>query len=322
MYMNASIPSLGTGIKVLSPSESIDLDLGPLADLKGTWIGKPFDGWNVIAVPGPQVTQGFTLEVIPYEETLTFTPVVVAGNRGPVVDGVQEDQQLIGLLYEQTIKSVCTSDLCVKMGFGAGNEIHAERGILLNITNFNSAPDPNNPSAPVTELNIARLATVPHGNSILALGTAITGVPPDHDFFGKAFIKPSTVDGSRILPGYEETQYNKQQFADKGFNQTDPNLFLQSTLGAAQLTSLIELKLSTKNGTGGILNIPFIQKNVDATDMHCSFWIERLRSPVVGGPDILQLQYSQTINLVFPATGSKQMIIWPHVTVNTLRKEK
>jgi len=35
---------------------------------------------------------------------------------------------------------------------------------------------------------------------------------------------------------------------------------------------------------------------------------------------IPQLQYTQTINLVFPPTGSKEPINWPHVTVNTLTK--
>jgi hypothetical protein len=80
------------------------------------------------------------------------------------------------------------------------------------------------------------------------------------------------------------------------------------------------LDFSTKNTDGGVLNIPFIQKNIKTTDMEATFWIEELPNPVAGQSNILQLQYTQTINLVFPPTGAKQMVVWPHVTVNTLRK--
>lgn len=310
----------GMGVKILSPQESINLDLGPLAELKGTWAAQPFEGWNVIAVPGPRDKGGFTLEVIPYQEVLKFTPVVVAGNRGPFVNGVQEEQHITGLMYEQTITSVCTTELCNKMGFGTGNIIHAETGLLLNVTDFNTAPDPAGPAGATKTFNIARLATVPHGNAVLAIGNSIQGVPPDNNFFGTAFIKPRSVGGERLLPGYEESQYFNQQFSQ--FNQTDPNTFLRQTLGDAKLIDMTTLVMSTKNGTGGILNIPFIHNNVNTTDMQAIFWIERIKNPLAGHADIMQLQYTQTINLVFPATGSTQMIIWPHVTVSTLRKER
>jgi hypothetical protein len=305
------------GVKVLSHQESIDLKLGPLDELRGHWVAK--EGWNVIAVPGPKNTQGFTLEVIPFRETISFTPVVVAGNRGPFVDGVQQEQHLTGLMYEQIVTSTCPTELCHKMGFGNGTEIHAERGILLNVTDFNTAPA--GIDGATAALNIARLATVPHGNSILALGHSIDGVPPNNDFFGSALIKPRPVNPAERLPlGYEETQYNHRQFPN--FNQTDPNIFLREKLGDGKLISMTTLVMSTKNGTGGILNIPFIDQHIKTTDMQATFWIERIKNSVPNESDILQLQYTQTINLVFPATGSSQMIIWPHVTVSTLRKER
>jgi hypothetical protein len=306
--MENKLSAFGMGARVLTQSEAQNIDLGPLAKLEGTWKGQPFDGWNVIAVPGAVSAGGFVLEVIPYEETLTFTPVVVAGNRGPFINGVQEEQHLVGLMYEQTVTSVCDTPQCINMGFGSGNIIHAETGIFLNITDFNSG------------FNIARLSTIPHGNSVLALGNSVEGAPANNNFIDPSPTTPKPVPGGPSLPfGYGEAQYliNKQF---PNFPQTDPNSFLTETLGTEKINDMTTLILSTNNKDGGILNIPFIQQNVNATQMDSIFWIESLENPVAGEPDILQLQYTQTINLVFPATGTTQPVIWPHVTINTMRK--
>jgi len=66
---------LRMGIRVLEGAEADSIDLGPLRDLQGTWEGVAFDGWNVIAVPGPRSNGGpggFILEIIPYKEFLTY----------------------------------------------------------------------------------------------------------------------------------------------------------------------------------------------------------------------------------------------------------
>jgi hypothetical protein len=302
--MEQTTASLPVGARILTKAEAANVDLGPLTQLQGTWKSAKGMGWNVIAVPGPP-SQEFILEVIPYIETLTFTPVVAASNRGPFVNGTEEVQQLVGLMYEQVIVSTCNTPFCNTRGFGNGQQIHAERGIILNIQNLNS------------NFDIVRLSTIPHGNSVLAPGNASTALPPNNNFFGSASTMPKAVTGN--LPfGYGEGQYDTPQFPV--FPQTNPNLFLQKTLGSQQLTSLTTLSFSTKNNDGGILNIPFIQQNITATDMESTFWIETIKNPKAGQPDILQLQYTQTINLVFPPTGVKLPVIWPHVTVNTLLK--
>jgi len=97
----------------------------------------------------------------------------------------------------------------------------------------------------------------------------------------------------------------------------NPNEFLVKELGNQKITAMTTLVMSTSNGKngGGILNIPFIQQNVDATLMDSKFWIETIE----GQPE-LQLQYSQTIDLVFPPTGSLAPISWPHITVASLKK--
>jgi len=279
--------------------------------LQGEWTSKApkgttASGWNVIAVPGPS---GFVLEVIPYEETLTFTPVVAAGNRGPFVDGVQQDQQLFGLMYEQIIHSVCDTDFCNERGFKRGTEIHAERGIFLNL------PDNKLNS----NLNIVRLSTIPHGNSVLALGRSVVGVPPNNNFIPQISSIPTDIHGNPLQKlGYTDP-YLRPEFPGV-FNQIDPNSFLTETLGTQKIVGMTTLELSTDNKDGGVLSIPFLVDNLQTLSLDSTFWIETISSSGAGIADFLQLQYTQTINLKFPPTGDPTPIIWPHITINTLRK--
>ncbi|MGH2722537.1 MAG: hypothetical protein ACRDJO_13195, partial [Actinomycetota bacterium] len=72
-------------------------DLGPLADLVGTWMGGR--GWELIALPAgqPGGRETFRLLVRPYFEVMTFTPV---GAPVPDRGGPNGDIFLTGLAYE------------------------------------------------------------------------------------------------------------------------------------------------------------------------------------------------------------------------------
>jgi len=52
--------------------------------------------------------------------------------------------------------------------------------------------------------------------------------------------------------------------------------------------------------------------------MDAIFWIETVQ-PKKGMP-FLQLQYTQTVFLKFPAGGKGAPIVWPHISVATLVK--
>lgn len=287
------------GVRVLKTADATQVDLGPLASLVGTWTSPETNnqGWNVIAVPGPQ---GFILEVIPYKETLTFSPVVVAGNRGPFVNGEEQVQNIVGLLYEQSIISVCDTEVCNERGFANGTEIHAETGLFLYLSNETN------------DYDIARLSTIPHGNSLLALGTSTQSPNP-----GNAFIPDnSTIPFPNPKPGmFGYFDPYGQPFAFPNFATNNPNMFLQKAISEQTITALTTLNFSTGFGTGGVLNIPFIQKNINTTRVDATFWIETLAD------GSLQLQYSQDISLLFPPTGSDVIVTWPHVTINTLTKQ-
>jgi hypothetical protein len=300
------------GARRLTAAESKGADLGALAQLPGIWVSAPPPtgsialGWNVISVPG---NPAFTFEVIPYIETLTFSAAVVeAGNRGPFVRGNQVDQQIIGLIYEQQIISACPGGApCVARGFPAGAVIHEETGMFLNVKKPNG------------DFSIARMSTIPHGNALLALGNFSNVVPKNNNFFPVASAMPTNLSGTPV--GIDAGLDYTQQITDRqfpSFNQANPNSALQETLGSQVITAMTTLQFSTSNkdAGGGILNLPFISQNVNATSMDATFWIETLK-----GHDALQMQYTQTINLVFPPTNSAVPIVWPHITVNTLVKK-
>ncbi|MBB5394773.1 heme-binding protein [Mucilaginibacter sp. AK015] len=318
--MTEKLNRFGMGASFV-PAETLnEIDLGPLKQLVGEWesviltqtdekgVSKPLaSGWNVISVPG---VPKFTFEVIPYKENLKFSTVAVhAGNRGPVLNGTQFDQEIFGLFYEQQIVSMCDTDFCNSRGFGKDTVIHAETGLLLYVSNINGG------------YNIARLGTIPHGNAILALGKSAQANNPGTDFFEVISALGVNLDGSiPAMLGYNDQISGIPQFAE--FQQVHPNTFLKSTLdtivGSGSVTDMTVLSMSTSHpdATGGILNIPFIQSNVTATSMDATFWIENIS----GGSEPEILQYSQTINLVFPSTGTVTPIIWPHITISTLKR--
>jgi hypothetical protein len=319
--MSEQLNKFGMGARFIPPSQLDEIDLGPLKGLVGEWetvVLPPIvggdktaantpSGWNVISVPGEH---GFVFEVIPYKENLKFSAVAVeAGNRGPVINGTQFNQEITGLFYEQQIISICDTDFCKTRGFENGKVIHAETGLFLYITNFSSG------------LNIARLGTVPHGNALLALGTAEDSTDIETPFIPAVSSLAFNLDGS--APGgfgYNENITLDPQFSE--FNQIDPNTFLQSTLdqivGSGKITGMTTFDMSTRNpdATGGILNIPFIQSNVTATSMDVTFWLEQIS----GGSEEELLQYSQTVNLVFPVAGTVTPVVWPHISISTLKR--
>lgn len=283
--------------------------LGPLFGMVGNWSsGKnPNTGLNIIAVPGPQPPPndpehfggGFVLEVIPYTETLNFEPISVTLNRGPFVNGIEQTQEIGALLYDQVITSNCNSDFCKQRGFPAGTAIHAEKGMILNIASFSDG------------YQICRMGTIPHGNSIMLLGTSDPGAMP---VIAPVDSTPHPADPSVQLPLDYQEPYTLSD--ENPWPVVNPNEALVTANVGLDFRSSIHLNVASNRASGGILNIPFIQANINATQMSADYWINTLKDGTI------QLQYSQTIDLVFPATGHPEtLIVWPHIDVNTLTRD-
>ena len=148
---------------------------------------------------------------------------------------------------------------------------------------------------------VARLATIPHGNALLAQGATSQIYKPTFAPEDTLPGPPAPAEAHGMLLGAVLPQGVPQGSAK------NPNLVLASAISGQTVTKTIKIELAT---IGGINNIPFIQRNADATRMSATFWIEFIRQR--DGSLTLQLQYTQKVILSFNG------IDWPHVSVATL----
>ena len=279
-------------LRLSKPSEQANTDLGPLKDLTGTWVGK---GCNMIAVPiNNQGKEGFKLEVRPYVETLTFTPV-----GAPVPNrGFPLNRFVVALEYSQLVTDASKAQ-----------PLHAENGMWLLL---NQKPGLN-------QLSVARQPSVPHGDSVLALGGFVNlkGAPTIPNRNGM----PIVADKKQLPLGYTDPYIMPQDCKD--FDANNLNKPLQDLIKDQDILETVTLDVSTKK-SGGISNIPFIQKNADVTSFDSIFWIEKVKDKATGNV-FLQLQYSQQTNLKFlhdfTSDDPNALIVWPHVDVSTLLKQ-
>ncbi len=144
----------------ISPENDVILQqLGLLKGLAGTWHGhgfnlvaRPFFG-NATATP-PVAAANLFLELNLTEETLKFDPI---GSSIPNRGTFQEDIELFGLTYLQKISDATT-----------GGAIHIEPGIWV------TQPPTTAPAVapPQGGQIVARMGSIPHGNALLAGGSA------------------------------------------------------------------------------------------------------------------------------------------------------
>src|ERR1700684_4095646 len=144
----------------ISPDNSTVLkNLGLLAELAGNWHGK---GFNLVARPDFQDQTNLFLELNLTSETTKFDPISSSiPNRG----FAQPDIELFGLTYLQKISDATT-----------GGALHIEPGIWITQPATTQPPE----SLPVGGQIVARMANIPHGNSVLICGSAtkFTDGPP------------------------------------------------------------------------------------------------------------------------------------------------
>lgn len=312
----------------IGPADPDDPDLGPLQLLPGTWKSKG-KGWNLIALPfaTDPPPRGFNYRVLmnQYDETLSFT-LVSKGvpNRGIGRVGgsvVDTDQTLIALDYQQLINQVAVDDFPSsgdasgphKRG-AIGEGIHHEPGLWLHMLDERT-----------NELDIARLATVPHGDSVLALGRSEEHEGPPNIPSLNGLPEGVSQDlSSPYLAPYKH--YEDQPFVGTvaapgfpGFFPTDLNALLRLSNQGLNIKRTTTLHVDSDIPTGGVVNIPFIVKQANATTMRSTFWISEIDD---GENSRLQLQYSQLVMLdFFERPDGQGLIRWPHVSINTLEKE-
>src|SRR5215470_15738839 len=275
--------------------------LGPLAGLAGNWSGQ---GFNVIWRPHPLQPSGqdHFLELNVTSEQLDFGPALKKiPNRGLL----QPNISLAGLNYLQQISDANTN-----------TKQHFEPGLWVTV------PKTSDPQEPRT---VARLASIPHGTTILVQGTAHTaaGAPEIPDIS----IKPFTIGHpAQTIDFPEQTLATSSQFRTSGAGLTgitqhmvnNPNSVLRAA-PSPQITTTTTLHVSSRDASlpgGGTANIAFLHGGTDgpnavAARVTATFWLETLQADT----EPRRLQYSQLVLLNFNGLS------WPHITVATLQKQ-
>jgi hypothetical protein len=276
--------------------------LGPLADLAGSWIGR---GFNLISLPdfdsNPPSTgpKPFRVKLNSTVEILEFTPIGGAvPNRGSTG---QNDISIFGLRYLQRVADLVTNEA-----------MHIEPGFWLSVPAT---------TVPAGDATVVRQGTIPHGNSMLAIGRAISvgggplinpvdstpvknpDVPPA---LGEAYLEPleSPPLPPDFKPGFVKNLNLALQEAILGQNIRHTEVLIISTASPAA---------GPATQVGGIVNMPFDLPNANPTKLDAIFWIETVEQP--DGSVMMQLQYTQTVVLNFLG------IDWPHISVATLVKQ-
>ena len=317
----STLEEMKGGARSRTVAERGDELLGPLGLLPGVWQnegGLEGRGWNAIALPfetRPDNRLDYRLLVNQYNETLVFN-LVDKGvpNRGLNPDRTQADQSLIALDYKQVIDQIATDDFPPSTVRGSTepgkNTIHAEPGLWLNMLDQTT-----------DGYDIARLSTIPHGNSVLALGRAtdsIEGAPDIPDVNGLPLKVDPDLNHPYLAP-YKH--FHDNPFLNL-FDPVKPAELLREANQGVDIVRTTVLDVDTQAATGGIDNIPFVVRQADSSSMRSIFWIQELAETDDQGLPKLRLQYLQIVMLDFdPRTsGLPGRIVWPHISINTMHK--
>jgi hypothetical protein len=286
----------GSSFRAVPERAELASELGPLNDLPGRWSGL---GFNLIARPVFKRASDFFLQLNLTKETLEFTSI---GSPIPNRGFLQSDVFLRGVTYLQQISDAAP----------AGGALHIEPGIWLHVPAT---------SAPKAGESVARLATIPHGDAVCAVGTATraAGKPKIEPVntvpfgIGAATPPPGTPNEFEPYDLSKPTSFRTSASALTGLTQdlvNDPTVALRHALHNQTIVETHTLFVTTHHG-GGVSNIPFVTENANAAFMNATFWIEKVQGP---HSPFMQLQYAQSVLLDFNGLN------WPHVSVATLVK--
>lgn len=292
--------------------------------LIGTWSNQPLPNatqgeggtsnplsYNVMPLPQ---SPGYILKNFTYYEVLEFEGndavalPATAPNRGNT-----SLQVPTALFYEQ---QVYFAD-----GPGTGEIVHVENGAWLNLRTGQQLVGPyppppgsgihlDDPNRQPPQITIAKQMSVPHGNSILALGSF--SEPQDG--------APAIPDAPSVLPtppGLDTSPYTTQLDQPSNYQNPLPALTantnepLQTAIGLIQPNQYITWSVSTGN-QGQAIDIPFEQRMANVTGYTASYWL----LSTDGGASYKYLAYTQNISMQLVIGGTHYD--FPHVTSNVV----
>jgi hypothetical protein len=280
----------------LAPAAPAPPSLGPLAAFACAWSGS---GFNTIfrpdstqtptPLPVPVTGSDNVLELNLTSESLSFSPSLGSvPNRGMV----QGDIFLNGVPYLQAINDVTIA--------GQSVGIHAEPGLWMIVP---ATSDPKEGST------LVRMASIPHGTTIVAQGTwSTTNGPPA---IPGVDITPFVTQTGAKIPFPSQTATNKTTaripqdltawISAGTITQamlSDPNSVLRSHISGQNITATTMISISTNPTTplfgGGADNIAFLLgdaaaltnpngpgQNAQTALMKATFWIETVEHVII-----------------------------------------
>jgi hypothetical protein len=191
-----------SSVRIAPDSATVLEKLGRLAELAGTWKGK---GFNLIARPDFHDKTDLYLQLNRTRETLKFEPI---GSAIPNRGFGQDDIELFGLTYLQQIADA-----------GLDGALHIEPGIWVRQPDTTFPPE----NGPEPKQLVARMGTIPHGNSLLAEGVAesFTGVP--------VLTIPGAQYNGSLFPSFNSTPF--------GAPPTSPGIVFNAAGSSEKLTA-------------------------------------------------------------------------------------
>ncbi|OCX50490.1 hypothetical protein BEL04_22170 [Mucilaginibacter sp. PPCGB 2223] len=314
--------------------------LGPLQTLVtgNTWVGDT--GFNIMVVPNPK--SQFLVMVSQLFETHQFDEVPA-----PVPNRSQNNgtAQVGAVKYSQIVAENVSKNI-----------LHEETGMWLNQTLGTLPVDPTGnglqaitgqPETDYVVTNpVVRSGTIPHGNTIQATGVwsdynisspgpspidlspyiALQNFPTEN---GALSFLPFFVDGSD--PSGLQADY-RAQIAVSLDNIGQTTLTVDDFINpisllnkyTANVSEIVSMAVTTANNLGGVLNVPFARGVIGPQDFICTFMIETVQNnPTFAptqdeNPTFFQLQYLQSIPLLFPKAYNGKDVVFPHWNINTL----
>ncbi|HEX4083998.1 MAG TPA: heme-binding protein [Chthoniobacteraceae bacterium] len=278
--------------------------------LAGTWSNegamkeeggtqRPYS-YNVMPLPqhaaeplyqGGKNHRGYILKNFRYTESISFhsgknqpegsDTVAVPGaapNRGEKARQVPE-----ALFYDQVVRFAEGPDV--------GQVVHLENGAWLYVSykKIVNGPYPINKDVPAPppgdtpNYDYAKQISVPHGNSILALGK-YTGLHDGPPVIPQGSGLPTEIDVTRFRTTLDK--YTKPATDDRKKNDyenphlpetEDPLIPLREAIEDMGLKSYHHVKFSTRYEseglTGSVTNIPFETKMASASDYEAQYWL-------------------------------------------------
>jgi len=274
--------------------------------LSGEWRGQ---GFTMIAVPSfTNTKRDFDLKLFNTEESIIF---------GGVRDGIRN-----GRNKDETFLSSVSYYQSVHNKNYPFNELHVETGMWFFA-----------PAIGDSAQELWRAGIVPHGNAFLA-GSILDELldqkkpPVFEDMDVRPFTQHNESDIRQNLP--YTVPYETPTLPDSmvpryttniGNIVINPTEFLKKDnegLNIVETKTIAISSIEPGDSFGGLLNIPPLQHEANASQIEATFYIEKVQRD--DGTSYYQLQYVQEIYIDFRVFDKDPILTWPHVSVATLRK--